>query len=335
MSTAVACGGSGHRAGAIDSGSEAGATPSSSVPPSMSGANTPDTDSGAGADSGSTFDASASEDSLHSASDAQSAANSAGDAPQDSSMPDGDSPAPDAGASCMRGQVQPSEVVMLGDSYMDLGNVGPTIQMVAGAMYRTYYLLGAALNYGSGQLNIPYQFDSMAIPDNPDIKVVITTGGGNDILIDNRQCLTTPVQGDTQCHTAIDDSLMKAQELLVDMANHGVKNIVYFFYPHVDPSATFTGPNANDWLDYAYPLAAQMCCGTGAQAPSSPDLTCHGTVAGVDCVFIDTRPEFAGHNDPMDQNSYWFQDGIHPTQPGADAIANKVWAQMKTYCIAQ
>jgi phospholipase/lecithinase/hemolysin len=224
---------------------------------------------------------------------------------------------------------------MLGDSYMDLGNVGPTIQMVAGAMYRTYYLLGAALNYGSGQLNIPYQFDSMAIPDNSDIKVVITDGGGNDILIDNRQCLTTPVQGDTQCHSAINDSLMKAQQLLQDMASNGVKHVVYFFYPHVDTTATFTGPNANDWLDYAYPLAAQMCCGTSTPAQSSPDLTCRGTAAGVDCVFVDTRPEFVGHNDPSDQSTYWFQDGIHPTQPGADVIANKVWAQMQKYCIAQ
>ena len=74
---------------------------------------------------------------------------------------------------------------MLGDSYMDIGHVGPTIQMDASATYRTYYLAGAALNYGSGQLNIPYQFDSMAVPASSDIKVVITDGGGNDILIDN------------------------------------------------------------------------------------------------------------------------------------------------------
>jgi phospholipase/lecithinase/hemolysin len=37
----------------------------------------------------------------------------------------------------------------------------------------------------------------------------------------------------------------------------------------------------------------------------------------------------------MPGNNYWFQDGIHPTQPGADAIAAKVWAQMQKYCIAQ
>jgi len=36
---------------------------------------------------------------------------------------------------------------MLGDSYMDVGHVGPTIQMDANATYRTYYLAGAALAY--------------------------------------------------------------------------------------------------------------------------------------------------------------------------------------------
>jgi hypothetical protein len=37
----------------------------------------------------------------------------------------------------------------------------------------------------------------------------------------------------------------------------------------------------------------------------------------------------------MSGTAYWFQDGIHPTQQGADVIAHKVWAQMQKYCIAQ
>jgi len=221
---------------------------------------------------------------------------------------------------------------MLGDSYLDVGHVGPTIQMVANATYRTYYVAGAALNYGSGQFNIPYQFDSMAVTANPDIKVVITDGGGNDILINNSQCLTTRVMGDTSCHTAINGAVMRATQLLQDMANKGVKQVAYFFYPHISPSV---GANANDWLDYAYPLAAQLCCGSNAPAAGSPDLTCQGSTGGLSCVFIDTRPEFVGHNISSNASTYWFQDGIHPTQPGADAIANKVWGQMQKYCIAQ
>ena len=203
--------------------------------------------------------------------------------------------------------------------------------MDANATYRTYYLAGAALNYGSGQLNIPYQFDSMAVPANSDIKVVITDGGGNDILIDNNQCLNTPVMGDTTCHTAIVGSITRAKQLLQDMAGKGVEHVVYFFYPHI--SAT-EGADANDWLDYAYPQAAQLCCGASAPAAASPDLTCDGNGSGVDCVFVDTRPEFVGHN-VSGSGDYWLMDGIHPTQAGADAIAKKVWAQMQKYCIAQ
>jgi hypothetical protein len=246
--------------------------------------------------------------------------------------------ASDGGPSeCVKGQVRPNQVVMLGDSYMDLGFLGPTIQKVAGATYRTYYLAGAALNYGFGQGNIPYQFTDMAVTANPDIKVVIMTGGGNDILLNNRQCLVVPVQGDTQCHKVVDDALGKARELLSVMATKGVKQIVYLFYPHIDANTIFTGPNSNDWLDHAYPKAAQLCCGAATAPEGAADLTCHGSpTPGVECTFIDTRPEYVGHNDPKNPSMYWLDGfGIHPTQPGADLIAGKVWAQMQKYCVAQ
>ena len=238
---------------------------------------------------------------------------------------------------CVKGQVRPDQVVMLGDSYMDLGFLGPTIQKVAGATYRTYYLAGAALNYGVGQGNIPFQFTDMAVPANPDIKVVITTGGGNDILLNNRQCLVVPVQGDMQCHKVVDDALVKARQLLSVMAQKGVKQVVYVFYPHIDPNTIFTGPTSNDWLDHAYPKVMEACCGGASPDAGAPDLTCHGSPApGIECTFIDTRPEYVGHNDPKTPSMYWLDGfGIHPTQPGADLIAGKVWAQMQKYCVAQ
>jgi hypothetical protein len=229
---------------------------------------------------------------------------------------------------------------MIGDSYMDLGNVGPTIMKDAGNVsYRHYYLAGAALNYGAVNLNIPYQFDNSAemdtaVPHPTDIKVVVMDGGGNDVLIDNSQCLTTPLAGDTACHTAIDASVARGTQLEVDMKSKGVEHIVYFFYPHLDP--TVSGHTyANDWLDYSYPKGAASCCGS-ANVPSSGDISCHGNGQGVDCVWIDTRPEFVGHSDSKSPSTYWFMsDNIHPTQPGATAIAAKVWAKMQEYCVAQ
>ena len=247
-----------------------------------------------------------------------------------------------APAPCVKGQVANNEVVMLGDSYMDVGNVGPTIMKDANnAMYRHYYLAASALNYESGNFNIPYQFDTEALMDaavqNPkDIKVVIMDGGGNDVLINNSQCLTIPPANDTgnMCHSAIDASVARGLKLEQDIASHNVQHIVYYFYPHLD--ATVSGhTNANDWLDYSYPKGAAACCGSG-NVPASGDLSCRGTGPGIDCVWIDTRPEFVGHNDHTNPSAYWFQsDNIHPTQPGADAISAKVWAAMQKYCIAQ
>jgi hypothetical protein len=233
---------------------------------------------------------------------------------------------------------------MIGDSDMDVGNVGPTIMKDANtATYRHYYLAGAALNYGSGNLNIPYQFDTLALMDTTvtsptDIKVVIMDGGGNDIFIDNSQCLTTPIGSDTNntCHNVVDGMVARGLALEKDMATKGVQSIVYYFDPDLDP--TVSGhQNVNDWIDYAYPKAATSCCGA-ANVPASGDISCHGSgpSASVDCVWIDTRPEFVGHSNHTNAASYWFQsDNVHPTQAGADAIAAKVWAAMQKYCIAQ
>jgi hypothetical protein len=244
----------------------------------------------------------------------------------------------------VKGQVTDNEVVMLGDSYMDVGNVGPTIMKDANnAKYRHYYLAASALAYGSGNFNIPYQFMTEALTDatvsNPtDIKVVVMDGGGNDVLINNSQCLTIAPANDTgnSCHTAIDMSVAKGQMLEQLMASKGVQHIVYYFYPHLDPTVA-AHVNAGDWIDYSEPKGAASCCGA-ANVPASGDGSCHGNGPGpnTDCTWIDTRPEFVGHNDHTNAAAYWFQsDNIHPSQPGADAISAKVWAAMQKYCIAQ
>ena len=88
---------------------------------------------------------------------------------------------------------------------------------------------------------------------------------------------------------------------------------------------------ANDWFDFAYPLAAQTCCGTTAPDAGAGDSTYHGSPApGVDCTFIDTRPAFEGH-----LADYIKSDNVHPTQAGATVISNLIWTQMQAHCIAQ
>jgi hypothetical protein len=251
--------------------------------------------------------------------------------------------APDAAPACVKGQVTPNEVVMLGDSYLDpnWGNVGPTIMMDANAKYRPYYIGGASLGWGNPntQFYIPYQYDPMALTDtavtNPaDIKVIIMDGGGNDVLIGNTSCLTTAPPGNTSCVTTINTAISVATTTMQEMAKKGVQWIVFFFYPHLSTAGggilTTPAPAVNETLDYAYPLTEQFCCGSSFTSDIN-NYSCMGSpTPGLNCVFIDTRPSFEGH-----LADYIKSDNVHPTQAGANVIANLVWTQMQNHCIAQ
>jgi lysophospholipase L1-like esterase len=258
---------------------------------------------------------------------------------------DGPAPSqPEAAPPCVKGQVTPDEVVMLGDSYLDpaWGNVGPTLMMDANnAAYRHYYIGGAALAWGNPdtQFYIPYQFNPMALTDvavtNPaDIKVVILDGGGNDVLIGNTSCETTAPPANTSCVTTVQNAINEAQTEMTFMASKGVQQVVFFFYPHLDTAGggilQTPAPAVNDTLDYAYPLAEQFCCGSSFTS-SLTNYSCSGHPApGLTCVFIDTRPSFEGH-----LSDYIKSDKVHPTQAGAQVIADLIWAQMHNHCIAQ
>jgi hypothetical protein len=237
---------------------------------------------------------------------------------------------------CVKGDTKADEVIMLGDSYMDIGHIGPDIMSDAMAMYRHYYLAGSAMNYGSGALNIPHQYEVQAMTDTSvampkDIKVVIMDGGGNDVLIDNEECLTTaPLT--TTCTTAIDGTLAKAKSLLQEMAKNGVQHIVYYFYPQLDPKGR---PGVNLSLEYALPKAEELCCGSSFTS-SSTNYSCRGNVSGTDCIMIDPTPAFQGHNVEADPSTYWFQgDNIHPDAMGGTVLAGLVWKTMQDDCIAQ
>lgn len=252
---------------------------------------------------------------------------------------------------CARGQVPPSKVVVLGDSYLDhpaWSNVIPFLyadlrgagSLGATATYREYQLGGAAMNYGAANLNIPYQYDTSAKHDlsvmNPaDIDTIIMDGGGNDIIIDNRNCLTDPQPppADTACASTIQGTMNRASMLLQEMASDGVKRIVFVFYPHLDPAGggllPAPAPQVNALLDYAYPLAEQICCGSSFTATATQS-SCSGNTLGTQCVFIDTRPAFEGH-----VADYIKSDHVHPTDAGAKVIADLIDGAMRDYCIAQ
>jgi hypothetical protein len=210
-----------------------------------------------------------------------------------------------------------TEVVMIGDSYPALsGEIGKHLMSLASAAgslasgdkYRTYYVSGTNL-VGGNPPSIPDQF-TQAVMASPDIKYVIMDGGGNDILLDNPQCITTqPPPQSATCVTVINNAITAATTLFGTMKTAGVKAVVYYFYPHLPT----TGKQyVNQTMDYAYPLV-QMAC---ASAP-------------LPVYFVDTRAAFDGHPE------YIGPDGIHPTTAGSDVIAGLIWGVMQQQCIAQ
>ncbi len=260
----------------------------------------------------------------------------------------GDEPAPPA---CVKGQVTPDEVAMFGDSYLDPVWSNAAVDLFADAQdagslpanttYRHYYIGGASMAWGNPNttLYIPYQYDptalnDLSVPNPKDIKVVILDGGGNDVLIGNSSCETTAPPQNTSCVTTIQNAVNMAQTQMQKMAANGVKQIVYFFYPHLDPKGggilSTPAPAVNETLDYAYPLAEQVCCGTSFTSDIN-HYSCTGSPApGVTCSFVDTRPAFEGHT-----ADYIKSDMVHPTPAGAQVIADLIWKVMQDNCIAQ
>jgi hypothetical protein len=249
--------------------------------------------------------------------------------------PSGDSGAPPA---CVKGATKAAEVVVIGDSYLNVGHIGPDLTMDAMAMWRRYDFAGAAMNYGSGDLNIPYQYLTEAIGASPDIKVVVMDGGGNDILVDNHSCLSSATISST-CMTAVDNANAKGKSLMQSMVKNGVEHIVYFYYPHLDPTGggllTTPAPGVNVLLDYARPQVEMTCCGA-AFTSTATNYSCRGNTVGTDCVFVDLNPIFAGHQSEASASTYWFQsDNVHPNDMGGSAAAAAIWKTMQDDCVAQ
>jgi hypothetical protein len=216
------------------------------------------------------------------------------------------------GGGCQKGATKPSQVVWIGDSYPDAGMGG--IQryteqsaqaagtLAAGATYRRYYQGGTQMANGQ----IPAQFTTAKTAD-PDIKTIIMTGGGNDILIGNPTCLFNPPPANQSCVDTVNRAVAATDALLTQMQADGVKTVIYYFYPRT----TFGMSGAN--VEYALPMVKAGC------DKFSGALT---------CIFVDTRAAFEGQ-------MFLAADGIHPNDGGQRAIAGLLWETMQSKCIAQ
>jgi hypothetical protein len=141
-----------------------------------------------------------------------------------------------------RGQGDGKDVITIGDSWMNLILTGieQSLEATSGRDYRNYAVPGTLV------LNeqIPDQYDA-ALAENPVIKTVVMTGGGNDIL-------TSPCVDDA-CEPIVDDVVVRLNELMVQAGEDGVEDIILIGYTYPADE----GKHAS--LDYSIMLSKETC----------------------------------------------------------------------------
>ena len=180
------------------------------------------------------------------------------------------------------------DVIAIGDSWMSLGTRGIQQSLVAVSMqpYRTYGRGGTRL------LNdqIPNQY-AMAKMVGSDIKTVVMTGGGNDIIQVPGLRMDCTMMG-MMCKQVVGMILDKLTMLWTQMSKDGVQDIVYVLY---------SNPEGNN-VDFAQTdgdSARKRC----AEVPAP--TRCH-VLETLDIVMGD------------------IPDGIHPSAAGYDRVGKAV-----------
>jgi hypothetical protein len=197
---------------------------------------------------------------------------------------------------CQKGQVKPSEVVFMGESFYAIDpqynekrvetNAQAAGALATGAKYRNVAVSAQPMSYIAGT-------EWTNASSGGAVKVVIMDGGGID-------CLTS-----SSCPTCAS----QFTTLLGKMATAGVQDVIYTRYP--EPGAP-PGSNASlkKCLDTIMPTMQPVCEGA----------------TGLKCHWVDLRPVFVAGDTT---------DGLHPTESGGKHVGDAIWAEMVKDCIAQ
>lgn len=224
-----------------------------------------------------------------------------------------------------RCKTKPSQVAIIGDSYINYtAHTFPQdLEREVGETWRMYAVPGTAMATGGIAGLIPPQLDQALAADD-DIVAVIMDGGGNDILIpaitwpNGGQCKESEISATLNvCQNIVATAFEAAEKLLQKAADAGIRDTVYFFYPHI-PGGGLGGAHPNVILDYSLPKAKDFC--DSAVTKTQGKLRCH---------FIDLVPVFDGHPE-------WFaDDGIHENSQGSAVLAKEITKKLKEDCVAQ
>lgn len=178
------------------------------------------------------------------------------------------------------------DVVLIGDSWMNLGlGVGiqqSVVKAANGKAYRTFGVPGTRLL--DGVITNQYQ---AAKTENPDIKTLVMTGGGNDVLLDPIVLADCLMLG-AACKARLDEIGAAYVKLVDTMASDGVRDLVIVLYTR----GTLMGAKA---IDYIWQEMTPIC--------DSAPLRCH---------MVDS--------DELGLGVLKTRDGIHPKDEGYDAI---------------
>ena len=205
------------------------------------------------------------------------------------------------------GEGDGNDVITIGDSYMNyisflqLGTEF-ALEGVSGRTYRNYSVPGTQVLNGQ----IPSQW-TQAVGADPDIKTVIMTGGGNDIIL-RPSVLNACVEFNQTCKDEVAKIQAEVTDLMKDMAAAGVEDVILLGYSYTQPPAQ----DLTQLTNYAAEENGKTCLSDG----SGP--------AGLRCHFVDPVA-LSSATPPVPMGS----DGIHPTSGGYDQIAGYVWDRMQ------
>ncbi len=197
-----------------------------------------------------------------------------------------------------------TDVVMLGDSWMSNtlqiegtgGGIVPALQQVAMQPYPNYAVQGTMMlmddSFGPA---IPSQWPE-AKAANPNIKTVVMTGGGNDI-IQNATLQADCQSGGDMCKMTLLQISSALNTLWTQMSTDGVQDIVYIAYS-----------------DNVGTVAPSL---RGTAGTPTPSICTSGKIR---CWRYDTTPDVAAAD--------LASDGIHPLAEANQRIATNVYALM-------
>jgi hypothetical protein len=230
------------------------------------------------------------------------------------------SPAGTLKPKCMQ---KDSQLIVIGDSYINwMSHTFPEdIKRVSGQSWRMEAVGGFSMASG-GLGSIPPEFYN-SIARDPDAHTILMDGGGNDILLPDLtralplECTSKGASAKANCQGIVQLALDKAKGLMSDAADKGIRDVVYFFYPHVPANTILSGSDPAEILDYTLPMVRDLC----ADAVNV-------TSGRLRCTLVDLVPLFEGHND-------WYNGDIHENATGSAAMADYIWKIMTDKCIGQ